>query len=102
MAEYERALAEHGVTREQVAAFLDANPTLPQPALQGGARLRRQQRGPRRGDRAVHHEDARAALARAHHGFAKGGKAAAQKTPHLVVNFFQTAVKEAPEGRRSA
>ena len=26
MAEYERALDENGVTREQVAAFLDANP----------------------------------------------------------------------------
>ena len=29
-----------------------------------------------------------------------GSKAAAQKTPHLVVSFVET-VKEAPEGRRA-
>ena len=28
--------------------------------------------------------------------FAKGSKAAVQKTPHVTVNLFQTAVKEAP------
>ena len=55
IAEYERACSRHGVTREQVEAFLDGDPALREPAPQGAARLRRQRRRPGRRGRAVHH-----------------------------------------------
>lgn len=96
LAEYERALEENGVTREQVAAFLDANPRFRSPFY-----------------KAKHvycgnNADIVAAVApyitktRAERWrdrietFAKTSKAAVRKTPHLAVSLVE-AVKEAPK-----
>ncbi|HVJ92919.1 MAG TPA: 2-hydroxyglutaryl-CoA dehydratase, partial [Labilithrix sp.] len=95
-AEYERALEEHGVTREQVAAFLDANPKFRSPLY-----------------KAKHvycgtNADIVAAVApyitktRAERWkervakLAEGGKVAVQKTPHVAVSLVQ-AIKDAPK-----
>src|SRR5262249_35662789 len=95
-AEYERALQENGVTREQVAAYLDANPKVRSPFY-----------------KAKHvycgnNADIVAAVApyitktRAERWrerlmkLATGSKAAVQKTPHLAVSLVE-AVKEAPK-----
>ena len=95
-AEYERALAEQGVTREQVAAFLDANPKFRSPFY-----------------KAKHvycgnNADIVAAVApyitktRAERwkerltAFATGTKKAVQQTPHLAVSLVE-GVKQAPK-----
>ena len=95
-AEYARALEENGVTLDQVKAFLDASPRFRSPFYKAAHIY------------SGNNADLVAAIApyitktRAQRwqgrvsALAKGGKAAAQKTPHLVVNLFQTAVKEAP------
>ncbi|MDB4943425.1 MAG: Activator of (R)-2-hydroxyglutaryl-CoA dehydratase [Labilithrix sp.] len=94
--EYQRALDEHGVTVEQVRAFLDASPRFRSPFYKPAHIY------------AGNNADLVAAVApyitktRSERwkarvsAFAKGSKAAATKTPHLVVNLFQTAVTEAP------
>ena len=95
-AEYERVLVEHGVTREQVAAFLESSPRFRSPLFKpahnyGGnnadlvaavAPYIKMTRVERWRERIT--------------SFAKGGKTVAQKTPHVAVDLFQTAVKEAP------
>src|SRR3954469_5464735 len=95
-AEYTRALEENGVTLDQVAAFLEANPKYRSPFYKPAHIY------------AGNNADLVAAVApyitktRAERwrgrveSFVKGSKVAAQKTPHVVVNLFQTAVKEAP------
>ncbi|MDB4934745.1 MAG: Activator of (R)-2-hydroxyglutaryl-CoA dehydratase, partial [Labilithrix sp.] len=94
--EYERALTENGVTREQVQAFLDSSPKFRSPFYKAAhiycgnnadlvaavAPYITKTRG----------ERWRARLT----AFAKGSKAAVQKTPHLTVQIFQTAVEQAP------
>lgn len=94
--EYERALEEHGVTKEQVQAFLESSPRFRSPLYKAAhhyagnnadmvaavAPYITKTRSERWRDRLVK--------------FAHGSKDAAQKTPHVVVNLFQTAVKEAP------
>ena len=95
-AEYTRALEEHGVTLDQVKAFLDSSPRFRSPFYKAEHIY------------SGNNADLVAAIApyitktRSERwqgrisAFVKGSKDAAQKTPHLVVNFFQTAVKEAP------
>ncbi len=96
LAEYERALEEQGVTREQVAAFLDANPKFRSPfykpphvycgssadivaAVAPYITKTRSQRWKERLTK-----------------LATGSKATIQKTPHMVVELFEK-VKEAPK-----
>lgn len=95
-AEYDRALEENGVTREQVAAYLDANPKFRSPLYKAAhvycgnnadvvaavAPYITKTRGQRWKDRLT--------------AFATGGKKAIQNTPHLAVSLVQ-AVKEAPK-----
>jgi hypothetical protein len=95
-AEYERALTENGVTREQVKTFLDSSPKFRSPFYKPAhiyagnnadlvaaiAPYITKTRGERWRGRIA--------------AFAKGSKTAVNKTPHVVVNLFQTAVKEAP------
>jgi predicted nucleotide-binding protein (sugar kinase/HSP70/actin superfamily) len=97
LAEYERALEEQGVTREEVKAFLEANPRYASglhkaPHVYSGnsadlvaeiAPLITKSRGQR----------IKGALA----SFGAKSKAAVVATPHVVVNVFETAVKSAPE-----
>jgi predicted nucleotide-binding protein (sugar kinase/HSP70/actin superfamily) len=96
LAEYDRALAEHGVTKEEVAAFLESSPRFRSPLFKAKHVY------------AGSNADLVAAVApyitktRAQRvrervtTFVKGSKEVAQKTPHVVVDLFQTAVKEAP------
>ncbi len=96
LAEYERALTENGVTKEQVHAFLEANPKFRSPlykaphAYAGNNADMVAAIAPyitkTRGERM------KARLA----SFVRGTKAAAQKTPHLVVNVFEKVREEAP------
>ena len=95
-AEYDRALEENGVTREQVAAYLDANPKFRSPLYKAShvycgnnadivaavAPYITKTRGQRWKARLT--------------AFATGGKKAIQNTPHLAVSLVQ-AVKEAPK-----
>ncbi|MBX3186621.1 MAG: 2-hydroxyglutaryl-CoA dehydratase [Labilithrix sp.] len=96
IAEYERVLVEHGVTRAEVQAFLESSPRFRSPLYKAAhfyagnnadlvaavAPYITKTRAERWRERAL--------------AFAKGSKTAAQKTPHVFVNLFQTAVKEAP------
>jgi predicted nucleotide-binding protein (sugar kinase/HSP70/actin superfamily) len=96
IAEYERALTENGVTREQVQAFLDSSPKFRSPFYKPAhiycgnnadlvaavAPYITKTRG----------ERWRARLT----AFAKGSKAAVQATPHVTVNLYRTAVEQAP------
>jgi hypothetical protein len=96
IAEYERALTENGVTRDQVQAFLDSSPKFRSPFYKAAHKY------------CGNNADLVAAVApyitktrgerwRARIGaFAKGSKDVVQKTPHVAVELFQTAVKEAP------
>jgi predicted nucleotide-binding protein (sugar kinase/HSP70/actin superfamily) len=95
-AEYERALAEHGVTREQVAAFLEATPRFRSPFYKAEhvyagnnadlvaavAPYITKSRGERWRERLT--------------TLVTGAKDVATKTPHVVVNVFESAVSEAP------
>lgn len=95
-AEYERALEEHGVTREQVKAFLEANPRYASPLhkpphvycgypadlVAEVAPLITKTRAERIKDRAL--------------GLFKRSTDAAKSTPHMVVTFVKAAVAEAP------
>ncbi|MBX3219623.1 MAG: 2-hydroxyglutaryl-CoA dehydratase [Labilithrix sp.] len=95
-AEYERALTENGVTREQVAAYLDANPKFRSPLYKAAhvycgnnadvvaavAPYITKTRAQRWKDRVL--------------GAVTGGKQAIQKTPHLAVSLV-AAVKDAPK-----
>jgi hypothetical protein len=95
-AEYQRALDDNGVTREQVQAFLDSSPKFRSPFYKAPhvyagnnadlvaavAPYITQTRTERLKNRVV--------------AFVKGTKAVAQKTPHTVVTFAEAAVKEAP------
>jgi hypothetical protein len=94
--EYERALTENGVTKEQVQAFLESSPRFRSPFYKAPhvysgnnadlvaavAPYITKTRGERWRARLV--------------AFAKGSKDAAKKTPHLTLHLVQTAVKEAP------
>ena len=94
--EYERALSENGVTKEQVQAFLDSSPKFRSPFYKPShvycgnnadlvaavAPYITKTRG----------ERWRARLT----AFAKGSKAAVVATPHITVNLFHTAVEQAP------
>ena len=55
-AEFERALEEHGVTREQVKRVPRGDPRFASPLHKAPHTLRRQRGGPRRRGRALHHE----------------------------------------------
>jgi predicted nucleotide-binding protein (sugar kinase/HSP70/actin superfamily) len=95
LAEYERALVDHGVTKEQVQAFLEANPKFRSPLYKAEHVY------------AGNNADMVAAIApyitktraeRMKTRLAKlvsGTKEAAQKTPHVFVNVLEK-VKEAP------
>jgi hypothetical protein len=94
-AEYERALEENGVTREEVAAYLDANPKFRSPFYKATHRY------------CGNNADIVAAVApyitktRTQRWrerltkLATGGKAMVERTPHLAVSLVE-AVKEAP------
>lgn len=96
IAEYERALEENGVTREQVAAFLEASPRFRSPFFKAKhvycgtnadvvaavAPYITKTRKERWKDRLTK--------------LASGGKEALQKTPHIAVSLV-SAVKEAPK-----
>ncbi len=96
IAEYERALTENGVTREQVQAFLESSPKFRSPFYKAAhiysgnnadlvaavAPYITKTRAERWRERAA--------------SFVKGSKAAVVKTPHLTVHLFRTAVSEAP------
>ncbi len=95
-AEYERALTENGVTREQVQAFLESSPRFRSPFYKAAhiysgnnadlvaavAPYINQTRTERWRKRVV--------------SFVNGSKSVVQNTPHMTVQVFQTAVKEAP------
>ena len=95
-AEYERALTENGVTKEEVQAFLATSP--------------KHRSGFYKAPHSYAGNNADVVAAVAPYitktpmerwkmrlaNAVKGTKAAAQNTPHTVVNIFQTAVKEAP------
>ena len=95
-AEYARALEEHGVTKEQVQAFLESSPRFRSPFYKPAHIY------------AGNNADLVAAVApyitktRAQRwreriaNFAKGSKAAVAKTPHLTVQLVQNAVEQAP------
>jgi predicted nucleotide-binding protein (sugar kinase/HSP70/actin superfamily) len=95
-AEYERALQENGVTREEVAAFLEANPKFRDPQYKAAhaycgnnadivaavAPYITKTRSERWKERVT--------------AFVTGSKKAIQRTPHLAVSLA-SAVKEAPK-----
>jgi hypothetical protein len=97
IAEYEKALATHGVTREQVRAFLDANPRYASPLHKAPhvysgncadlvaeiAPLITKSRA----------ERLREKLA----SFGVRSKQLAQTSPHMIVSLVETTVKSAPE-----
>jgi len=97
LAEYERALEEHGVTREQVRAFLDANPRYASPlhkaphtyAGNGAdlvaeiAPLITKSRAQRLRERVT--------------SFGARSKELARTSPHMIVSLVETTVKAAPE-----
>ena len=94
--EYERALKEHGVTKEEVKTFLESSPKFRSPFFKADhvyagnnadmiaavAPYITKTRSQRWNERLVN--------------AVKGTKEMATKTPHTVVNVWQTAVKEAP------
>jgi predicted nucleotide-binding protein (sugar kinase/HSP70/actin superfamily) len=96
-AEYERALETHGVTREQVRAFLASHPKFASalhhaPHVYAGycadlvaevAPYITQSRGQRWLSRLA--------------SFGEQSRAIAQRSPHMVVSLVETAVKSAPE-----
>jgi len=96
-AEYDRALEEHGVTREQVRAFLDANPRFASPLYKAPHAY------------AGNAADLVAAVApyitktRAQRwkerleGVGKKSAHLAQQSPHMVVKVVREAVQAAPE-----
>jgi predicted nucleotide-binding protein (sugar kinase/HSP70/actin superfamily) len=96
LAEYERALEENGVTREEVQAFLESSPRFRSPFYKAAHVY------------AGNSADLVAAVApyitqtRAQRwkkritSFVKGTKAAAEHTPHVVMNVVET-LKEAPQ-----
>jgi len=96
-AEYDRALQEHGVTREQVRAFLDANPRFANPLYKAPHAY------------AGNAADLVAAVApyitktRAQRwkerleGVGKRSAHLAQQSPHMVVRVVREAVQAAPE-----
>jgi predicted nucleotide-binding protein (sugar kinase/HSP70/actin superfamily) len=97
LSEYERALSENGVTREQVAAFLEASPRFRSPLYKAAhvyagnnadmvaavAPYITKTRAQRWADRLTK--------------LVKTGKETAQQTPHMVVNFFEKAKQDAPK-----
>jgi predicted nucleotide-binding protein (sugar kinase/HSP70/actin superfamily) len=97
LAEYDRALATHGVTREQVKAFLDANPQFASPLFKAPHAY------------AGNSADVVAAVApyitktrlqRWQERLAGAGKKSAvlaQQSPHMVVKVVREAVQAAPD-----
>ena len=97
LAEYERALSENGLTKEEVQAFLESSPRFRNPFFKAAHVY------------AGNSADLVAAVApyikktRAERWrerltkLAKGSKAAARKTPHVVVSFVENAVKQTPQ-----
>jgi predicted nucleotide-binding protein (sugar kinase/HSP70/actin superfamily) len=96
IAEYERALDENGVTREEVQAFLESSPRFRSPFYKAPHAY------------AGNNADLVAAVApyitqtrtqrwkKRLTNFVKGTKAAARETPHVVMNVVET-IKEAPQ-----
>ncbi|MDF2694238.1 MAG: Activator of (R)-2-hydroxyglutaryl-CoA dehydratase [Labilithrix sp.] len=94
--EYERALEENGVTREQVAAYLDANPKFRSP-LYKAAHVYCGNNADIVAAVAPYITKTRAQRWKARvTAFATGSKKAIQNTPHLAVSLVE-AVKEAPK-----
>src|SRR5262249_41045646 len=96
IAEDDRALAEQGVTKEQVQAFLESSPKVRSPLFKAehvycgnSADLVAAVAPYITKTRKQRWREAVVKLVR-------GSKEAAVKTPHVVVDIFQTAVKEAP------
>jgi predicted nucleotide-binding protein (sugar kinase/HSP70/actin superfamily) len=95
--EYERALAEHGVTREQVKAFLDATPRFGSPlhkaphAYAGTAADLVAEVAPY--ITMTRAERWRARLKK----WTARTQDVAKKSPHMVIEFVQTTVQKAPE-----
>jgi hypothetical protein len=97
VAEYEKALETYGVTREQVRAFLDANPRYASPLHKAPhvysgncadlvaeiAPLITKSRTERLRDRLA--------------SFGARSKQLAQTSPHMIVSLVETTVKSAPE-----
>jgi len=95
--EYDRVLEEHGLTRAQVQAFLDANPRFASPLHKAPHRHAgncadlaaevapyiKQTRLERWKDRLT--------------GTAKASRAIAQKSPHMVIKMVRSTVEHAPE-----
>ncbi len=97
LAEYERALEAHGVTREQVKAFLDANPRYASPLHKAphtyagnGADLVAEIAPLITKTRS---ERLREKLA----SFGTRSKEIARTSPHMIVSLVETTVKAAPE-----
>jgi predicted nucleotide-binding protein (sugar kinase/HSP70/actin superfamily) len=95
-AEYERALEENGVTREQVAAFLESNPRFRSP-LYKAAHIYCGNNADMVGAIAPYITKSRTErwMGRLT-SFVTGSKHAIQKTPHLAVSLVE-AVKDAPK-----
>ena len=98
IAEYERALEEHGVTREQVQAFLEANPRFASALHKAPHALRGHRGGPRRRRwRRTSRRRAPSAGGSASPALAKQSAETARKSPHMVVQIVKGAVEAAPD-----
>ncbi len=96
IAEYDRALETHGVTREQMRAFLEAHPRFASP-LHKAPHLYAGVCADLVAEVAPHITKTRAERWRDRlTGAAKKSAAAAKKTPHVAVELVQRAVAEAP------
>ena len=97
VAEYERALEEHGVTREQVAEFLSKNPRFASP-LHKAPHAYAGSNADLVAEVAPYITKTRAQrLKDGLLGLVTKGAAAAQRTPHVVVTLVKDAVEKAPE-----
>ena len=97
IAELDRACQEHGVTMEQVRAFLDANPRFGR-ALHKAPHAYAGTAADLVAEVAPYITQSRAERWRGRvAGLVKRSSETARKSPHLVVELFRTAVEKAPE-----
>ncbi len=99
-AEYERALEENGVTKEQVQAFLDATPRFAS-ALHKAPHVYNGNAADLVAEVAPYITKTRAERWKERlTSFGKTSKEVAKKSPEMVIHLVQRAVKEAPETAR--
>ncbi len=98
--EYDRALEEHGVTREQVEAFLEANPRFASP-LHKPPHVYCGSAADLVAEVAPYITKTRAQRLRSRlASLTARSREVARKSPHMVIELVSRAVKEAPEAAR--